>query len=95
MMVERDEPRGTSELDLVEGRRSKRRWHHSSALKFTGLLWQPKLLTSSLYAISMKGLSEIGADLSLKVHEDLGLDPVNTTQTDKLTYALLCRSTVS
>ena len=95
MTVERDEPRGTSELDLIEGRRSNRRWHRSSALKFKGLLWQPKLLTSSLYTISMKGLSVTGAELSLKLPGDLGLDPVNTTQTDKLIYALRCRSTVS
>jgi hypothetical protein len=43
----------------------------------------------------MKGLSVIGAELSLTLPKDLGMDPVKPTQTDKLTYALRRRSAVS
>jgi hypothetical protein len=39
---------GSGELGLLEGRRSNRRWHSSSALKFKGLPWQPTLPTRGL-----------------------------------------------
>ncbi len=35
-------------MNMVEGSRSNRRWQLYSALKFKGLLWQPKHPTSGL-----------------------------------------------
>ena len=45
---DRGKARGTRKRRLVKGKRSNRRWHLSSALKFKGLLWLPRPETSGL-----------------------------------------------